>query len=83
MKGLHPYCRFADKHRSFIETHLAKSRHVGEEAGAFFPHVITTGYLTHEPIRQHLEKTENYGYPGSVLLSPGPLRRSSHDPDGA
>lgn len=71
VKGLHPYCRFAGKHRSFIETHLAKSRQVGSEAGCYFPHVITTGYLTHEPIRNHLKRVNNYGYPGSVLLSPG------------
>ena len=71
VKGLHPFCRFADKHRSFIETHLAKSRQIGREAGNFFPHVITTGYMTHEPIRKHLDANGNYGYPGSVILSPG------------
>jgi len=71
VKGLHPYCRFADRHRSFIETHLAKSRRVGTQAEHHFPHVITTGYLTHEPICQHLAANNNYGYPGSVILSPG------------
>ena len=71
VKGLHPYCRFADRHRSFIETHLAKSRRVGTQVEHHFPHVITTGYLTHEPIRQHLAANNNYGYPGSVILSPG------------
>lgn len=71
VKGLHPFCQFAGRHRSFIETHLAKSRLIGEEAGRYFPHVITTGYMTHKPIRQHLADHRNYDYPGPVLLSPG------------
>lgn len=71
VKGLHPYCQFAGKHRSFLETHLAKSRFAGRNAGNYFPHVITTGYLTHEPIRQHLADKNNYDYPGTVLISPG------------
>ena len=71
VKGLHPFCRFAGQHRSFIELHLAKSRKTGEDVGAFFPHVITTGYLTHDPIRKFLETRQNYNYPSDVLLSPG------------
>jgi hypothetical protein len=35
------------------------------------PHVITTSYLTHEAIAAHLARSENYGYPGPLLLSPG------------
>lgn len=71
VKGLHPFCRFAGRHRSFIELHLAKSRKTGEEVGSCFPHVITTGYLTHEPIRQFLKARQNYNYPSDVLLSHG------------
>lgn len=71
VKGLHPYCQFDGRHRSFIETHLAKSRSIGEAAGCYFPHVITTGYMTHEPIMQHLQQHSRYGYPGQVVLSPG------------
>lgn len=26
VKALHPFCKFAGVHRTFIETHLAKSR---------------------------------------------------------
>jgi len=35
------------------------------------PHVVTTSYLTHEAIEQHLRAAGNYGYPGPLLLSPG------------
>ena len=71
VKGLHPFCRFADKHRSFIEVHLAKSRQVGSRHDRHFPHVITTGYLTNGPIADHLAAVNNYDYPGEVILSPG------------
>lgn len=71
VKALHPFCRLGGKHRTFIETHLAKSRRIGELAGNPIPHVFTTSYLTHRPIEDMLELQDNYGYPGSVVLSPG------------
>lgn len=71
VKGLHPYCKLKGVHRSFIETHLAKSRKVGQEFGAFPQHVITTSYLTHRPIQDYLNKVENYGYKGGVYVSKG------------
>jgi hypothetical protein len=48
--------------------------------------VITTSYLTHEPIEAHLKAEGNYGYPGEILLSPGrsiglrmiPMERDLH-----
>ena len=33
VKGLHPFCQFAGRHRSFIEVHLAKSKKVGTDFG--------------------------------------------------
>jgi len=33
--------------------------------------VVTTGYLTHGPIAEHLASRRDYGYPGEVRLSPG------------
>src|SRR5208283_4918329 len=39
--------------------------------GTALPHVITTGYLTHEPIASHLRAQKNYGYPELLHLSPG------------
>ena len=50
VKALHPFCKLGGKHRTFIETHLAKSRKVGRAFGIPLPHVIATSYLTHEPI---------------------------------
>ena len=71
VKALHPFCKLGGRHRTFIETHLAKSRRISRIAGATIPHIFTTSYLTHGPIESRLARCGNYGYPGSVLLSPG------------
>jgi hypothetical protein len=71
VKPLHPFCKLGGVYRTFIEVHLAKSRRVGRMAGTPIPHVITTSYLTHEPIRSFLDDHDRYGYPGSLLLSEG------------
>jgi hypothetical protein len=71
VKALHPFCRLAGRHRSFLETHLAKSRRRGALAGVALPHVITTSYLTHDRIAAYLAAEQNYGYEGPLLLSPG------------
>ena len=71
VKALNPFCRLGGRHRSFLEVHLAKSRQASELAGTAVPHVLTTSYLTHRAIEEHLRDRENYGYPGAVLLSPG------------
>jgi hypothetical protein len=71
VKALHPFCKLGGRHRTFLEVHLAKSRRAAREFGAAVPHVITTGYLTHAPVAEHLAAAENYGYPGLVSLSRG------------
>lgn len=71
VKGLHPFCKFAGKHRSFIEVHLAKSQKTSEIFGAPVPHVFTTGYMTHGPMQQYLSEQNHYGYKGPVHLSRG------------
>src|SRR5262249_26589617 len=71
VKALHPFCKLGGKHRTFVETHLAKSRRIGQLAGATIPHVITTSYLTHDPIKSFLASRENYRYEGPLHLSPG------------
>ncbi|MHB9045018.1 MAG: UTP--glucose-1-phosphate uridylyltransferase [Pirellulales bacterium] len=71
VKALHPFCRFHGKYRNFIEVHLAKSRRVARQFGAEVPHIVSTSYLTHEPVEQSLRQRDNYDYPGPLLLSPG------------
>jgi hypothetical protein len=71
VKALNPFCRLGGRYRNFIEVHLAKSRRVSQEYGVALPHVITTSYLTHQAIADHLAAENDYGYPGPILLSPG------------
>jgi len=71
VKALHPFCRLGGRHRSFLEVHLAKSRRIGRRSGTPLAHVITTSYLTHEPIAAFLEAEHRYGYEGPLYLSPG------------
>jgi hypothetical protein len=71
VKALHPFCKLGGKHRTFLEVHLGKSRRMGQICGMPLPHVITTSYLTHEPIRSFLEGCGRYQYPGPLFLSPG------------
>ena len=67
VKALHPFCRLAGSHRTFLDVHLAKSRKTGRLAGKPVPHVITTSYLTHRQIEQ-----APLGRAGvEVVLSPG------------
>ncbi len=71
VKALHPFCKLAGKHRTFIETHLAKSSKVSSEAGTPVPHIFTTSYLTHQPTGEFLARENNYDYEGPLFLSPG------------
>jgi hypothetical protein len=71
VKALHPFCKLGGQHRTFIEAHLAKSRRVSRQTGAWLPHLFTTSYLSHEPTQEFLSRRKNYGYEGEVLLSPG------------
>ncbi|MEO8593591.1 MAG: UTP--glucose-1-phosphate uridylyltransferase [Candidatus Solibacter sp.] len=71
VKAINPFCKLGGRHRNFVEVHLAKSLRVGREYGALLPHVVTTSYMTHDAIAQHLAREGNYGYPGTLLLSPG------------
>jgi hypothetical protein len=76
VKALHPFARFAGRHRSFVEVHLAKSRRVSQQYGCSIPHIFTTSYLTHGPMQAVLDQVRDdagrpFGYPGPVVLSPG------------
>jgi hypothetical protein len=70
-KALNPFAKMGGRHRSFLETHLAKSRRVSRIYGVDVPHVFTTSYLTHAPMEAFLGHVGNYGYGGEVVLSRG------------
>jgi len=71
VKALHPFCKLAGRHRTFIETHLAKSRRLSRLADVPLPHLFTTSYLTQAPTEEFLNRQGFYGYAGPLLLSPG------------
>ncbi|MFK7843695.1 MAG: UTP--glucose-1-phosphate uridylyltransferase [Rhodothermales bacterium] len=71
VKAINPFAKMGNKHRTFLEIHLAKSRKISQMCGTHLPHLITTSYLTHQPILDHLQRTMRYGYEGPLMLSPG------------
>ncbi len=70
VKALHPFCRFQGKYRNFIEIHLAKGRKSAGRFGVHAPFVVSTSYLTHEPIERFLSG-QCKAYPGLLAASPG------------
>ncbi|QDV83873.1 UTP--glucose-1-phosphate uridylyltransferase [Planctomycetes bacterium TBK1r] len=70
-KALHPFHRFAGRHRSFLEVHLAKTRATTRAFGGPIPHVFTTSYLTDAPIREHLQQNDDFGFESGVEVSTG------------
>jgi hypothetical protein len=71
VKALHPFCRFAGRYRSFLEIHLAKSRRAAAACGCDVPHIVSTSYLTHDPVERFLDRVENHHYRGPLYLSRG------------
>ena len=71
VKALHPFCKLGGRHRSFIETHLAKSRKISRECGTPLPHIFTTSYFSHDPTERFLNHYQNYHYEGPLYLSQG------------
>jgi hypothetical protein len=71
VKGLHPFARFAGRHRNFIEVHLAKTHRTARTAAAVIPHVFTTSYLTHGPIEKFLRQLAGDRWEREVWVSPG------------
>ncbi len=70
-KALNPFAPLDGAYRTFIETHLAKSRRIGRRFGTPIPHVFTTSYLTTQPTRDFLASVDNYHYEGPLVVSPG------------
>jgi hypothetical protein len=71
VKALNPFAQLGGQHRNFLEVHLAKSARTGALCGTSVPHVITTSYLTHQPIEEAMADQHNYGYEGPLYLSQG------------
>jgi hypothetical protein len=71
VKAVNPFVTMAGRHRSFLGIHLAKTRTVARQTGKLIPHIVTTSYLTHAAIENHLARTKNYGHDGPVFLSRG------------
>jgi hypothetical protein len=71
VKALNPFCRLGGRHRSFVETHLAKSRKTGRLCGTPLPHIFTTSYFSHEPTSRFLAQHDNFHYEGPLVLSEG------------
>jgi hypothetical protein len=71
VKGLHPFAKFAGRHRNFIDVHLAKTKQMSRAFGTVIPHVFTTSYLTHAPIERFLRETAGDALDRTVWLSPG------------
>ncbi len=71
VKALNPFCKLGGGYRNFIEVHLAKSLRTSRMSGTPVPHVITTSYLTHNPIKSFMDRQSNCGYEGPVFLSNG------------
>ncbi len=55
VKALNPFCRMGGKFRSFLDIHLAKTRATELKYGAAPAHVVTTGYMTDQPIRRAVQ----------------------------
>jgi hypothetical protein len=70
-KALHPFAKFSGRHRSFMEVHLAKNRRTRAQCGGVIPHVLTTSYLTDQPIRADLKNHDHFGFGDSVYVSTG------------
>lgn len=68
VKAIHPFCKMNGRHRTFLDVHVAKSRQVGNRYGSFPTHIVSTGYMTDQPIAKFLKDLE---YAGQKVVSPG------------
>ncbi len=75
VKALHPFAKFAGKHRTFVDVHIAKSRQIGRYYGTAPTHIFTTSFLTNQPMQsayaRHQISGQPWGYDGQIVLSQG------------
>lgn len=67
VKALNPFCSIGGRHRNFLDVHLAKNRRVSSDVGMSIPHVVTTSWMTHEPIATYISTLYN----DSIYVSKG------------
>jgi galactokinase/mevalonate kinase-like predicted kinase len=70
VKPINPFINIGGTYRTFVESHIAKSRKTGHTTGSMLPHVFTTSYLTHDALVQYLENFDYFKYEGDLYLSP-------------
>ncbi len=71
VKAVNPFVQIGDRHRSFLEVHLAKTAKTQKDCGGIIPHAVTTSYLTHDAIEHHLPEAGELLKRVQVYLSPG------------
>ena len=54
VKSLNPFAKFSEKHRNFIEIHLAKTNKTNSDCLTSLQHIFTTSYLTQNAISTFL-----------------------------
>lgn len=75
VKALHPFAKFAGRHRTFIDVHIAKSRQIARIY--HFPpiHIFSTSFLTNAPLNRAYDANQlhdkPWGYEGEIILSQG------------
>ena len=70
-KAINPFAKFAGRHRTFLEVHLAKNRKTRRRYDCVLPHVVTTSRLTDDAIRDYLERHDDFGMKPSLYVSTG------------
>lgn len=71
VKSLNPFAKFAERHRNFLEIHLAKTSKTELSLSNKLQHVFTTSYLTHPAISNFLQNDNRYKLNHNIYLSQG------------
>ena len=73
VKALHPFCKLAGRHRTFMEVAPGQEPAHGSRSRDSLPHIFTTSYLTHAPTEDFLARQNHYGYPARCSSRPAGL----------
>jgi hypothetical protein len=70
VKALIPFHRFDGQYYNFLDVHLAKTARAEQRYGSVIPHIVTTSYLTGQPISDHVSSHQGIS-PAEVHISRG------------